>query len=62
MRLTGLPDLRNVLRPLFLLILCPLFAHAQDPFSSAFSYSAPIDTILISGNTSTRDYVIINEM
>lgn len=62
MRLTGLPDLRNVLRPLFLLILCPLFAHAQDPFPSAFSYSAPIDTILISGNTSTRDYVILNEM
>jgi outer membrane protein assembly factor BamA len=59
MRLTDLTGLRIMFLFLALLLISPLTSQAQDLFPP---YSTPIDTIVISGNTSTREYVILNEM
>jgi outer membrane protein assembly factor BamA len=59
MRLTDLTGLRSsVLLPV-LFLLSHLIGHAQDLFPQ---YATPIDTVVISGNSSTREYVILNEM
>ena len=62
MRLTAPRVFWNLLRTLLPVLLFPLAALAQGFIPASPEYSAPIDTIVISGNTGTREYVILNEM
>ena len=62
MRLTAVRAVRSIISPLLLTLSLVPFSFAQDPYTPSPAYTVTIDTILVSGNTSTRDYVILNEM
>jgi outer membrane protein assembly factor BamA len=62
MRLTAIRTVRNSCALLLLSLPCIIIAYAQDPYTPSPAYAVTIDTILVSGNTSTQNYVIINEM
>jgi outer membrane protein assembly factor BamA len=62
MRLTALRVRRSILHALLPVLLCSLSGLAQELFPPPPVYSVPVDTIIIRGNTTTRDYVILNEM